>query len=125
MIRVLARTTQAFIDLLVLSVAFWLAFLLRFEWQLPLMMWKRLLFTWPYVVAFQFLVLMAWGVPRFAWRYVGMREATRILYATATSTAALLVVRFLAGELRPAFGYALYALIPTGVIIINFGLVFL
>ena len=77
------------------------------------------LFTWPYVVAFQFFVLMAWGIPRFVWRYVGMREATRILYATATSTAALLLVRFLSGELRSAFGYALYALIPTGVIIMG------
>lgn len=119
MIRIVARTSQALIDLTTLSIAFWLAFLLRLEGDLPLYMLKRLVFTWPYVVAFQYFVLVAFGIPRFAWRYVGMREAVRIVGALSAAGAALLAVRLLGGWLRPSFGYAIYAMVPIGVIVID------
>ena len=122
MIRIVARTSQALIDLAVLSMAFWLAFLLRLEGDLPLFMLKRLVFTWPYVVAFQYFVLVAFGVPRFAWRYVGMREAVRIVGALSAAAVALLGVRLLGGWLRPSFGYAVYAMVPIGVIVIDLAL---
>ena len=33
--KVVARTSQAVIDLVVLSLAFWVAFMVRFDWDLP------------------------------------------------------------------------------------------
>ena len=119
------RTTQRLIDLAVLSLAFWLAFLIRFGWDLPLEFWKRLMFTWPYVVGFQYFVLVGFGIPRFVWRYIGLREAWRILIAISVSSATLLLVRFGAEAVRPHFGWALYAIIPTGVILIDYLLAFL
>ena len=116
MIRIVAR---ALIDLAVLSLAFWLAFLLRFEGDLPLQMLKRLVFTWPYVIALQYFSLAGFGVPRFAWRYVGMREAVRIVGALSLSGAVLLVARFGGAWAQQRFGYAQYAVIPVGVIVID------
>ena len=123
--RLVNRTSQSLIDLLVLSLAFWAAFFIRFEGDLPFDLWKRLMFTWPYVVGFQYSVLVAFGVTRFAWRYVGLREAYYILAATSASTAALLGVRLVAGQVMPKFGWALYAIVPIGVILIDYLLAFL
>jgi hypothetical protein len=47
------RSAQVAIDVLVLSLALWLAFQLRFDWQVPRPMLQPLLFMWPYVVALQ------------------------------------------------------------------------
>ena len=44
------RFFQRALDLLVLSLALWMAFLLRFEGALPPQIFKRLLFVWPYIV---------------------------------------------------------------------------
>ncbi|MBI3181706.1 MAG: polysaccharide biosynthesis protein [Myxococcales bacterium] len=123
--RIFARSTQALIDAGALALALWLAFLIRFDWDLPLQMLKRVAFTWPYVVAFQYLALVGFGVPRFAWRYVGLRETQRIFFATAGASGVLLAVRLLAGALVESFGHAQYALLPIGVILIDFILAFL
>ncbi len=125
MSRILSRSTQVFIDLVVLSLALWAAFFLRFEGELPLQMWKRLLFLWPYVVAFQYLVLVAFGVQRFAWRYVGLREVGRIFLALGTSTAVLLVARIASGVVREQWDYAQYAFMPLGVVAIDSLIAFL
>ncbi len=125
MSRFVNRTTQNIIDVIVLSIAVWLAFLLRFDWEPPFEMTKRHIFAWPYVVAFQATLLAAFGVPKFAWRYVGIREATRILLALTTATGALLCLRLIAEDLLPSFGYSKYLLVPTGVIAIDAMLAFL
>jgi FlaA1/EpsC-like NDP-sugar epimerase len=126
MTRILVfRTAQLVIDLLVLSLAFWLAFLLRFDWELPTQMLKRAVFLWPYVVGLQYVALMLMGIPRFAWRYVGLREAIRIMGATAVATAVFFVVRLAAGAIQYHWGYAQYALLPLGVIAADASLAFL
>lgn len=125
MSRFLNRTTQNVIDVAILSVAVWIAFLLRFDWQPPFEMVKRHIFAWPYIVGFQAAMLAGFGVPKFAWRYVGIREATRILSAIAAVTVALVAMRIAAGYLLPEFGYLKYALVPTGVIAIDALLAFL
>ncbi len=123
--RLAARASQGFIDAAALSIAFWLAFALRFEGDLPLQMLKRAVFTWPYVVGFQYVLLMMFGVTRFAWRYVGLREATRLLLAVLAANLALFCLRLIAMTVTPRFGYAQYAHIPGGVIISNAFLAFL
>jgi FlaA1/EpsC-like NDP-sugar epimerase len=116
---------QNVLDLAILSLAFWSAFLLRFDGNLPYQMWKRLLFTWPYVVAFELAVLHLYSIHRFSWRYVSLREAKRILWATTTIAAALLLVRLVSGLLQPHRGEAQYALVPIGVIAGNLALTFI
>jgi FlaA1/EpsC-like NDP-sugar epimerase len=112
------RSVQVAIDVAVLSVALWLAFQLRFDWQVPTSMFQRLLFMWPYVVALQYALLTFLGVPRFSWRYIGLREATRICAATAIASAILVVVRVLP-ELIRARELAHYSSLPFGVIAID------
>src|SRR5262245_18025656 len=119
MVRIFSRWTQIAIDLSVLAVAFIAAFVLRFESGIPEQMFKRMLFLWPYVVGFEYLTLMAFGVHRFVWRYVGLREALRISIATATFSSVFLFVRFVAHTFFDAVqGPAQYALIPMGIIAI-------
>ncbi len=125
MSRFVNRTTQNVIDVTVLSLAVWLAFLLRFDWDPPFEMTKRHAFAWPYIVGFQAVILAAFGVPKFAWRYVGIREAVRILSAFAVATTGLVGMRIIAGQMLATFGYSKYVLVPTGVIAIDAVLAFL
>ena len=120
--RIISRSGQTIIDIGVLSVAFWLAFMLRFDWDLSLQMLKRAAFTWPYVIAFQYAVMWAWGVPRLSWRYISLRESQRIAYSLGSAGLVLLFVRLLSAEIArgPGFSaYAAYATIPIGVIVMD------
>ncbi|MBC7792818.1 MAG: hypothetical protein H7Z43_03850, partial [Clostridia bacterium] len=109
------RTTQNILDTLVLTVAFWAALLLRFDWQPSFEMFKRHIFVWPYVVALQFVLLVAFGIQKFAWRYVGLREATRIGASIGTGALILLAARVISARSLHLFPHALYALVPIGV----------
>ena len=114
------RTTQAALDMAILSLALWVAFFLRFDGQPPFIMLKRLVFVWPWVVGLQFGVLALFGVPRFSWRFIGLREVTRIVVALGLTSALLLVMRIASARLFPVWGYFQYVLIPFGVIAMDF-----
>jgi FlaA1/EpsC-like NDP-sugar epimerase len=113
------KALRTAVDVVVLSLAYGAAFLLRFDGQLPLQMVKRMVFTWPYVVALELGVLYVFAVPRFVWAYVGLREATRILWAVLSAAAALTGVRFFSAWGKAWSGYVEYALVPIGVIAAN------
>jgi len=122
------RTSQIAIDIAMLSCALGLAFLLRFDWQIPESMVERLFRSLPWVVGLQFAALAAAGVQRFSWRFVSLRESLRILLALACSTALMLSIRLIAGSIggrdeTQEFHEAL--LLPIGVILINFVVAFL
>ena len=115
------RGLQTAADVLVLSMALWLAFQLRFDWHVPPDMFRRFVLTWPYVVALQYTLLAVRGIPRFAWRYIGLREATRILGATAAGSVVLAAVRVVASAV-PLDRVAHDLYLPFGVIAIDFAL---
>jgi len=117
------RGIQVAIDQCVLSAALWVAFYIRFDWDLPNAMLRSLLVLWPYVVGIEYVVLFAHGVPRYVWRYVGLREVSRMLSATAAATLLLLCFRAASGHWLPKLTQQ--ALLPYGVIAINFTLSFL
>ena len=119
MTKLLNRTTQNFLDISVLSLAFWLAVALRFDWQPGAEMLERHLVAWPYVIVLEFVVLLAFRVPRFSWRYVGLREASRITAAAATSAVILVAVRVGAMLLGDGSGPSRFASLPLGVLLIN------
>jgi FlaA1/EpsC-like NDP-sugar epimerase len=120
--RIALRSIQIAIDLAVLAAAFSIAFVVRFDGALPLQMTKRLLFLLPYVVAFEYAVLVVAGVHRFVWRYVSLPEVIRIAGAIGASSMVLLAIRVAAGEAQHIWAYAEYAFIPIGVILINLAL---
>ncbi len=122
MSRLFVQSARMFVDLAVLSAAYWLAFLLRFEFALAFIYVKLLFFTWPYVIVFQYLVLALFRIPSFSWRYVGVREAQRIFLALGVAVAVLVTIRL---TMVYVGGYAKYVLIPLGVLLMDFAFAFL
>ncbi|MCW8138082.1 MAG: polysaccharide biosynthesis protein [Planctomycetota bacterium] len=111
------RATQVAIDLAVLSVAFWAAFGLRFDGDIPQSLVSRALVMWPIAIGLQYGGLLLLSVPRFAWRFVGLREAQRIALAVLASTLVLLVLRAVAEG--GTAGLARTAVLPYSVILID------
>jgi len=121
-LRLTNRTGRHLVDLSVLAVAYVASYLLRFEARIPVEMVRTLATTLPYVVAFQYGLLLAFGVHRMAWRYVGLPEVRRIGEVVVIGSLALLVTRLAipALLLRDA-PWTARAVIPIG-IIVSFGL---
>jgi FlaA1/EpsC-like NDP-sugar epimerase len=117
----LNRSLQLALDVAILSLAYWLAFLFRFELNLKSTWFRVLATTWPYVIVLQYAGLLAFGVPRMSWRYVSIGDAARVLVALATSTVVLVAVRLIGPE---AGEHLTLFVIPLGVIAMNFVLAF-
>lgn len=124
MSRTAPRTLQLVIDLTILGISLLLAFLIRFEGAFPPALLKRFVITCPYVVGLEYVALVGFGVHRFAWRYVGLRESLRILGGISCASAAMVVARFGAPALDWVHGYQ-YAQIPVGVTCINFTIAYM
>src|SRR5258706_3706156 len=111
---------RTLLDVTVLSLAYWLAFLFRFELQIPAVGLSVFLLSWPYVVVLQYSGLAVFGVPRVAWRYVSMRDTVRIMVAVAVMAAVLVALRLI----LPLAGTQLLPIIPLGVLAMDFVLAF-
>ncbi len=123
--RHVLRLSQLAIDVVVLALAFAIAFFMRFDWRPPADILGRIALTVPYVVLGEYLVLWAFGVPKFSWRYIGLREVWRILTAAVLATVVLLWTRLAFGELQHDYPYLRHGVIPLGVVAANFILMFL
>ncbi len=91
--RALKRDVQLGLDLLALAAAFALAYLLRFDFDVPSEWRQRALVQFPVVVLLQIAVLLATGIHRFVWRYVGMAEIAAFVQAALYSGIPLLLLR--------------------------------
>jgi len=125
MSRFKTRTSQFIIDIAVLMLAFMLAMLVRFDWNVPGVMFRQLMIVLPYVVLSQYAFLSAFGITRFSWRYIGLRDAVRIFVATAIATAMLVAIRFLSPTFIGQFPLARYGVVPLGVLLGDFVLAFI
>lgn len=112
---------RTLLDVTVLSFAFWLAFLFRFELQIPAVGLRAFFISWPYVVVLQYAGLAMFGVPRVAWRYVSMRDTVRMAAAVAVMAALLVMLRLI----LPLAGVQVLPIIPLGVLAMDFVLAFL
>ncbi len=124
MSRLKNRTTQFLIDIGALMLAFLLAILVRFDWSVPPEMGQQLLAVLPYVVLLQYGFLSAFGVTRYSWRFISLRDAVRILGAVASSSAILVGLRLLSPRLVASFPIARYGIVPLGVLLGDFVLAF-
>jgi FlaA1/EpsC-like NDP-sugar epimerase len=79
--------------MLVLVVAFWIAYELRFEFRLSEQETQSRLWQTPLVVLIQFAALFIAGVYAFIWRYIGMAEITAFIKAAFWSGLVLLTLR--------------------------------
>ncbi len=124
MSRLTTRTSQFVIDLAVLTLAFVLAVLVRFDWDVPHAMLRRLVFVLPYVVVLQYTLLMAFGITRFSWRYISLRDAVRIVGAISLAALILVAVRFASEPLEEIYKPFQYGIVPLGVLLADFVLAF-
>jgi FlaA1/EpsC-like NDP-sugar epimerase len=92
--RLLYRQVQLLLDIAVLLGSFVVAYLLRFDFDIPEPELARMLVQLPLVLLLQFTALALAGVYSFVWRYVGLREVPSFLKAAAGSAAVLLLLRF-------------------------------
>jgi FlaA1/EpsC-like NDP-sugar epimerase len=121
--RTLANASRIAIDIGVLCVAYALSFVIRFDGLPPDEHIVRLLFTFPYVVGVEYLLLRRFGVHRFVWRYTGLREVVRILLVCLLCAGLFAVWRFAIAQFD--VDPLRRAAIPYGVVVINCGLQFL
>ncbi len=122
--RSLTRISQLGIDLISLALAFVLAFQFRFDWAPPADLLGRMLLVTPYVVALEYFVLVGFGVHRYSWRYIGLREVGRVLAAMVFSTLLLALSRALLGHWAHEVAYLRHGVVPYGVIAVNLTLSF-
>ena len=125
MSRFKTRTSQFVIDISVLMLAFFLAMLVRFDWDVPRVMFRQLVIVLPYVVVLQYAFLSGFGITRFSCRYIGLRDAVRIFAAIASATALLVVLRFVSPLLLDRFPLGRYGIVPLGVLLGDFVLSFI
>jgi FlaA1/EpsC-like NDP-sugar epimerase len=91
--RLLNRRLQFLLDVLVLTAAFAVAYLLRFDFAIPRDWLHHVLVQLPFVVFLQFATLNLAGGRSFIWRYTGIAHVKAFLYAAATSFAVILLLR--------------------------------
>jgi FlaA1/EpsC-like NDP-sugar epimerase len=108
------RAVQAILDLTMLTGAFVLAYLLRFDFTLPPEQIQTVLVQMPLVAAFQFAVLRLCRTHKFIWRYVSILEVRRILRALLFAALPLLFVRFAFAE------NSTFTVIPFSIILLDF-----
>ncbi len=121
MSRYFSRSVQIALDGAVLSIAFWLAFLFRFEVSIPPNYLRVALLSWPYAVVLQYGVLIVFGIPELSWRYLGLRETRRIGVAVLASGLIMVVARLLFAEVDSSFHVGA---LPLGVLGMNLCLSF-
>ncbi len=122
--RLASRALQIVLDVLVLGTVFMLAFLIRFDWNVPPTIFRRAVFLLPYVVALKYVVMHVLDVPRFAWRYIGLRETRKILWALFVSSSFLLAARLVLPPLSNRSPLLDNLWVPLGIIAIDFVLSF-
>lgn len=114
--RFFNRTAQTFVDAMVLAGAYVAAYGVRFEGAIPPLMLRTLAWTLPYVVALHYGAILLFGVHRLAWRYIGLRDVSRIGLAVCASAFVMAFIRLVLGARGVSFDAAWSrALIPLGV----------
>lgn len=91
--NLLTRQVQFTMDLLVLVSAFFVAYLLRFDFHVSEFWFRPFVTQLPYVVLIQFAVLILTGVYSFVWKYVGLAEVKAFIVAAAVSATPIVALR--------------------------------
>jgi FlaA1/EpsC-like NDP-sugar epimerase len=108
------KTTQVTFDVVILTLSFIAAYVLRFDFDLPNQDLQAAIVQLLIVVPLQMFILHLWGVNKFIWRYTGILEAQKIFSALLLASSLMLLIRFiLTYELNPVK-------IPISITIFNF-----
>src|SRR6266850_5655531 len=114
--RLLFGGAQLILDLSILIVAFVLAYLLRFDFDLPDGTLHKMAVQLPFVVLLQFVALTLSGGRNFIWRYTGMAHVKAFLYAGFGSMAVVFLMRLLLPDPQQAWRVPLSVNLFDGVL---------
>ena len=117
-VRLRNRPVQYLFDIGVLSMAFFVAYALRFEFDVPQSIFRQAVTQVPLVILVQFGVLSIAGVYAFIWRYIGVRELLVFGKAAFAATMPLVLMRLALPDTLQDFR------VPLSVILIDAGLGF-
>ena len=82
-------------DFVAAIMAWWLAYLFRFNFDVPLGHMVVLKQTLLWVIPIQITVFLIYGLYRGIWRYASLPDLRRILLAVLTATAVVIMILFL------------------------------
>jgi len=108
-----AKTLQVLIEIGFLVGAFYLAYLLRFDFTVPSSELTKLLLQVPFVVGLQIIALRVFGAHRFIWRYTSTQDARSIGMALGSVSFLLLGVRSI------HFAFPSEIVVPVSIIILD------
>ena len=90
------RTLLKFIyDILAVILAWWFAYLFRFNFEIPDLYLISLEETLPWVIPIQAASFYCFGLYREVWRYVSLHDLRRIIYAVLTAAAVVPLILFM------------------------------
>src|SRR6185295_8761679 len=89
----LARKSQLALDTVILSLAFALAYGLRFDFDVPKLEAQRMVYQLPLVLFIQLMLIRLTGIYAFVWRYVGMAEMKAFISGALLAALPLIVLR--------------------------------
>ena len=113
------------VDAVVLSLSYVAAFVLRYEFHIPVDGWRRILFTLPYVVGLEMFCLSMSGFSLVSWRFVSLPAMRRALFAMSAATFLLVLTRIATSALSVWRTGLTLLIVPFGVTFINIGFAFL
>jgi FlaA1/EpsC-like NDP-sugar epimerase len=118
------RAAKAALDVLVLSGAFGLAFMIRFEGSLPGDMAAAMIAALPWILGVKLLAFALFRVRRLTWRFIGLVEAQRIFTGLALASTVLVCWRLAEPTVLQAY-VPRYFQVPLAVLWIDLPLSFL
>lgn len=105
------RTSAAVLHDVAVAIAAWyVAFALRFNFQIPASFQASMLQAMLWVVPLQFVFFVNFGLYRGVWRFASLPDLKRILFAVATAAATVVAVIFMT---KP------HGVIPRSVLILD------
>ena len=116
----LLRIIQTVTDLSLLAAAFTLAYLIRYDFDVPFQVLKQLSFQLPYVVGLEYLLLLWSGAHRVVWRFVAASDVLTLTRPLVITSGILLAARLVVPSFD--FPHKIYLVVPFGVIIMNLAL---
>jgi FlaA1/EpsC-like NDP-sugar epimerase len=116
---VFRKVSQGLIDLVIFAFSLFAAYFIRFEGAIPDNFLKQIVGLLPYVIIARSISFQAFSVYKIVWRYISIRDASRILIAILPVTSFLILARYLMPD-----SLALLR-IPISVITLEFLLVIL
>jgi len=113
---IVTRVAPFAADLGIMALAYSAAFLLRFNFDVPVTHVYLGMRAFVVVAVLQFAALQLFGCYRLVWRFISVCDVLRFLYAISVSTAALVLLRFVLPDVR-------FVRPPLSIALINSGFV--